>query len=137
MPRVWSAGILGWCAAENGEPERGIALLTEAIAGLRAAQSRHFMHYLLGLLTQVHINLGHDADAMKAVEGGLALADAGGERFYSAELHRLRGELCARSSDDRKRQAEKSFRTAIELARKQGAAALESRAKASLCRWAR
>ena len=137
MPRAWSAGILGWCAAKNGEPERGIALLTEAIAGLRAAQSRHFMHYLLGLLAQVHINLGHDADAMKAVEGGLALADAGGERFYSAELHRLRGELCARSSDDRKRQAEKSFRTAIELARKQGAAALESRAKASLCRWAR
>ena len=48
---------------------------TEAIVALNAAHSRHFMPYLLGLLAQVHIDHGHDADALKAVEEGLALTD--------------------------------------------------------------
>jgi DNA-binding winged helix-turn-helix (wHTH) protein/predicted ATPase len=135
MPKAWSTGIIGWCAAENGDPERGAALLTESIAGLNAAHSRHFMPYLLGLLAQVYIDHGRDADALKAVEEGLALTDEEGERFYRAELHRLRGELFARSSEGKKHLARKAFRDAIELARKQGAAILESRAKASISRW--
>jgi DNA-binding winged helix-turn-helix (wHTH) protein/predicted ATPase len=134
MPKAWSTGMIGWCVAENGEPERGAALLTQGIAELHAAHSRHFMPYLLGLTAQTYIRLGNVADSMKAVEQGIALADAGGERFYSAELHRLKGELLALSSDDRN-DAEKSFRDAIALARKQGAKALETRAKASLQRW--
>jgi len=42
MPRAWSTGVIGWCAAETGDPDRGITLLTEAIAALQAAHSRHF-----------------------------------------------------------------------------------------------
>jgi hypothetical protein len=30
--RAWSTGVVGWCAAERGDSDRGIALLTEAIA---------------------------------------------------------------------------------------------------------
>jgi DNA-binding winged helix-turn-helix (wHTH) protein/predicted ATPase len=135
MPKAWSTGIIGWCAAENGDPERGAALLTEAIAALNAAHSRHFMPYLLGLLAQVYIDHGRNADALKAVEEGLTLTDEEGERFYRAELHRLKGELFARSSDSQKHKAGKAFRDAIELARKQGAAILESKARASNSRW--
>ena len=36
-------GVVGWCAAENGEHDRGLALLTEPIATLQATQSRHLM----------------------------------------------------------------------------------------------
>jgi DNA-binding winged helix-turn-helix (wHTH) protein/predicted ATPase len=135
MPRAWSAGVMGWCAAENGDPARGVALLTEAVTALEAAHSRHFMPYLLGLLAQAHMKLGHHADAMKAVEDGIALAASGGERFYAAELHRLRGDLLARRSDGHIQEAEAAFRTAIEVARQQGATALENRAIASLRRW--
>lgn len=135
MPKAWSMGITGWCAAENGDAERGIALLSGAVAALHAAHSRHFMAYLLGLLAQAHIKLDNGADAMKAVDEGIALADAGGERFYCAELHRLKGELLARASDGCRQPAEQAFRTAIELAKQQGAAVLERRAKASLQCW--
>ena len=137
MPKAWSTGMIGWCVTEQGEPARGAALLAEAIAELHAAHSRHFMPYLLGLTAQTHIKLGNIAAARKAVEEGLALADAGGESFYGAELHRLKGELLALSPDGGNEAAEKSFREAITLARKQGAKALESRAKASLQRWSR
>jgi predicted ATPase len=88
--------VLGWCVAETGDPDRGLGLLTEAIAALRATHSRHFLSYLVGLLAEAQMKAGQHADAMKAVDDGIALADARGERYYSAELHRLHGELLAR-----------------------------------------
>jgi predicted ATPase len=106
MSRAWSTGITGWCAAENGDLDRGIALLTEAITTLHATQSRHTMAYLLGLLADVQMKAGRHADAMKAVEDGIALAETGGERYYSAELHRLRGELFARPPHRQRRKAQ-------------------------------
>jgi predicted ATPase/DNA-binding winged helix-turn-helix (wHTH) protein len=135
MPRAWSTGVVGWCAAENGDPNRGIALLTEAMAALQATQSRHLMCYLLGLLAEVQMKAGHHAEAMKAVEDGIVLAEANGERYYDAELHRLRGELLARPPFGQKRKAEASFRTAIKVAKQQGSRALEHKANESLRRW--
>lgn len=135
MPRAWSTGITGWCAAENGDLDRGIALLTEAITTLHATQSRHTMAYSLGLLADVQMKAGRHADAMKAVEDGIALAETGGERYYSAELHRLRGELFARPPHRQRRKAQASFRAAIKVAKQQGAAVLEHRANASMRRW--
>ena len=83
-------------------------MATQAIAAMRAIHSRHFLPHLFGLLADVHLQAGHKAEAMKAVQGGLATAEATGERFYSAELFRLRRELLARSPEGRK-DAEASF----------------------------
>ena len=135
MLRAWSTGVVGWCAAENGDPDRGIALLIEAMAALQDTQSRHLMCYLLGLLAETQMKAGHHAEAMKAVQEGIALAEARGERYYDAELHRLHGELLARSPSGRKQQAEASFRVAIEIAKEQGARTLERKANDSLRRW--
>jgi predicted ATPase len=135
QPKAWSMGVAGWCIAENGDPDRGIALATQAIAAMQSIQSRHFLCYLLGLLADACIKAGHHSEAMKAVEDGLVLAEATGERFYSAELHRLHGELLARPPHGQKRKAEASFRAAIKVAKQQGAAALERKAIESLRRW--
>jgi predicted ATPase len=135
MQGAWSTGMIGWCAAENGDLDRGIELLTEAITKLQATQSRHTMAYLLGLLADAQMKAGYHVDAMKAAEDGIALAETGGERYYSAELYRLRGELLARPPHRQRRKAEASFRAAIKIAKQQGAAALEHRANASMRRW--
>lgn len=135
QPKAWSMGVAGWCVAENGDLDRGLALATQAIAAMQAIKSRHFLAYLFGLLTDVHLKAGHHAEAMKAVEEGLAIAEATGECFYSAELHRLRGELWARPPYGEKRKAAASFRAAIKLAKQQGATALEHKANESLRRW--
>jgi predicted ATPase len=135
MLRAWSTGVVGWCAAETGDPDRGIALLIEATATLQDTQSRHLMCYLLGLLAETQMKAGHHSEATKAVEEGIALAEARGERYYDAELHRLRGELLARSPKGQKRKAEASFRTAIKIAKDQGARILEHKANESLRRW--
>ena len=128
-----SAVIPGRAIAENGDPDRGIALAMQALAAMQAIQS--FLCYLLGLLADACPKAGRHAEAMKAIEDGLVLAEATGERFYSAELHRLHGELLARPPHGQKRKAEASFRTAIKVAKQQGAAALEHKAIESLRRW--
>ena len=135
MLKAWSTGVVGWCAATSGAPDRGIALLTEAIAALQATQSRHFLCYLLGLLAEVHMEAGHHTEAMKAVEDGITLAEAHGERYYDAELHRLRGELLARPPHGLKVKAAASFRAAIRVAKLQGAGTLERKANESLGHW--
>ena len=132
QPKAWSMGVAGWCLAENGDVAQGLALATQAVATMRAIHSRHFMVYLLGLAADVHLKAGHQAEAIEAVEEGLAMAEATGERFYSAELLRLRGELLARADD--RTGAEASFRAGMEVARRQGARALERKAADSLRR---
>jgi DNA-binding winged helix-turn-helix (wHTH) protein/predicted ATPase len=135
QPMAWSMGVAGWCTAENGDQDRGIALITHAVDRMQSIQSRHFLCYLLGLLADAHLKAGHDAQALQAIEEGLVLAEATGEQFYSAELYRLRGELLARPPRSLQQEAYDSFRIAINLANQQGAKILEHKASASLHRW--
>ena len=71
---------------------------------------------------------------------GLAIANKNGERFYEAELYRLRGELLLMqggsrgSSRNAPTESEQCFRQAIEVARRQGSKSFELRATVSLCR---
>jgi adenylate cyclase len=135
VPKAWSTGVAGWCVAESGESDRGIALLNEAVAALHAMQSRQFISYLLGLLADVNAKAGRHAEAMKVVNEGIAVAEATGERFYLAELYRLHGELCAHPAIRQKKKAEESFRIAIKIAKDQGAASIEHKASDSRRNW--
>jgi predicted ATPase len=135
LTKVWCTGVAGWCAAENGNPDRGLTLLNEAIGALRKMQSMAYMPYLLGLLADVHIKAGNHSQAMDAVEDAIATATSTGERFYIAELYRLHGELLAQTSTGSPEKAAESFRMAIQIARQQGAHLLERKADQSLCRW--
>jgi hypothetical protein len=109
-------------------------LLIDAIGASYAMQTHSFLSYLLGLLSDAHANAGHDDEAVKAVEEGIAMAEATGERFYLAELYRLYGELCAHPAVGQEQKAEESLRLAIKIAKRQGAAALEHKANESLRR---
>src|SRR4029077_13551335 len=129
-----SGALAGWCAVENGERDRGLALLTEATDALRATQSLAWLSYLLGLLSDARIKAGQPSEAMKAVEEAISLVKTTGERFYSAELHRLHGELLARASIGQRDEAKAEFNKALKIAAQQGAVSLERKARDSLRR---
>jgi predicted ATPase len=61
---------------------------------------------------------------------------ATGERFYGAELHRLKGEFLLRQGETEgaRREAEACFRRALTISRRQQAKSLELRASMSLTR---
>src|SRR6185295_5094621 len=72
--------------------------------------------------------------ARETVDDGLAVVQRGGERFYEAELHRLRGEVLLTAAGTSEREAEDAFRQAMAVARSQHAALLLLRAAVSLGR---
>ena len=64
----------------------------------------------------------------------LATVNRTGERYYQAELQRLRGELLLQESQQNCPEAEACFHTALDGARLQQAKSLELRAATSLAR---
>ena len=73
-------------------------------------------------------------DAFSTVSEALAAVDQQEERYYEAEIHRIRGEVLLRQDHSNNAQAEKCFRKAIEIAREQSGKSLELRATTSLAR---
>ena len=80
-----------------------------------------------GLLTT-----GRFDEALKAVEEGLSTSEQRDERFYLAELLRLKGE--ALSMTGQQLEAERWLRQAIAVASRQEAKLFELRSAVSLCR---
>jgi adenylate cyclase len=72
------------------------------------------------------------------VARALARAHESGERWYEAELHRIKGELLLNQSFPAEEQAEACFQNALKVSREQSAKSLELRATTSLSRlWQR
>jgi predicted ATPase len=97
---------------------------------------------MLALLAEACQTAGQITEGLGAVDQALAIAHETGERYYEAELHRLKGELLlARREganmdevDAGYSNAEACFQRAITVARRQSAKSLELRAVMSLCR---
>jgi predicted ATPase len=87
----------------------------------------------LGVLAEGLAGLGRYAEAIAMADRALAAADHGGERWYVAELLRIKGEfLLQEAGDNSILVAEGWFREALRLARKQGALSWELRTAFSL-----
>jgi DNA-binding SARP family transcriptional activator/predicted ATPase len=131
--RAWSSILACHAQAREQPGPTTIASLRESIEAFKASGARLRLPYYLGLLAQVCGLAGRVEDGLAAVDEGMAASRAHNERWWDAELHRLRGELIlaggAEASD-----AEAAYLRAIEIARSQQARALELRAATSLVR---
>ncbi len=90
-----------------------------------------------GYAAHLHWRHGRVADGRAAIADAFALIERTDERYYSAELHRLDGELlrAGKASED---VSEGAFQQALLIARQQGAKFFELRAALSLGRlWQR
>jgi predicted ATPase len=77
---------------------------------------------------------GHADEGLRLLAEALAVADTTAERWYEAELYRLKGELLLAQSAHQHADAEACFQCALTLAGAQQAKAWELRAALSLCR---
>jgi predicted ATPase len=133
--RLWwaMASVLGgWARAAGGDPEAGSGEVVTGLAALEDLGARIMRRSFSGLLADVHRRAGRPQEALAVVEEVLAEDEGDGERFYEAELHRLRGELLLALHPDRRQEAEACFGRALAVARSQGAATLATRAAANL-----
>ena len=131
---IHATALLGWAQAMEGNLADGLKLLRRGLAHWDAAGVLVTRPLLLGLLAEVEQLAGRPGEALRLLDDALALVDRGGERYFEAELHRLKGESLLAVSPPRAAEAEAAFATAISVARRQGAKLLEDRAAASLGR---
>jgi len=131
--RAWSAILVSYALACEQPGTPTIASLRESITAFMASGARLRLPYYLGLLAQVCGRAGHAQDGLAAVEEGMAASRAHNERWWDAELHRVRGGLLLACGAD-EAETEAAYVRAIEIARTQQARALELRAVMSLAR---
>jgi predicted ATPase len=119
---------------EPEEIEHGIAQMELGLTGHRATGGRLREPYWLALLVEGYAEAGNIEQAMTVLAEALKVVDKTEERWYEAELYRLKGELLLRQNSRNADEATDLFRNALETARAQGAKALELRATVSLAR---
>jgi predicted ATPase len=132
--RAWAGILHGW-ARTASEPAQGVAEIRETLAAYERLGSQLSRPHFLGLLAEVLGNASRREEALLVADDALASAERTDERYYEAELHRLKGELLVTSGTDALRmEAESCFHQALAVARRQQAQSLELRAAMSLAR---
>ena len=126
--------LQGWADAQRSEVTTGIARIRDGMAASEATGSHFCTPLFLTLLAEALALTGKIEEALATLDDALAQAAASGEKGWSAEVHRLCGELTGRLPHPDPAKAEESFRTALAIAHEQGTRGYELRAATSLAR---
>jgi class 3 adenylate cyclase/predicted ATPase len=123
----------GWALAEQGQLEEGIAHMHQGLAVLHAMGGELTRPHTLCLLAEAYGKMGQIEKGLALLSEALAGVEDNGERFWEAELYRVKGELLRMQGPD-EAEPETCFRQAVEIARGQRAKSLQLRAVMSWCR---
>ena len=127
----WALAFRGVSLAALGQSQEAFALLTQALAQLRAIGVIVGMPRLLAWLANVSAMLGRPSEAWNYLAEAAQLVEATDERISEAEvLHRIPGDLLKAAGD--RPGAERHYRHAITVAERQSAKVLQLRASSSL-----
>jgi predicted ATPase len=137
----WLAlGILlkGWALTQLNEGDEGIGFLQDGIARWKSTGAEMAVPTFLALQAEAYLSSGRVELGLRTINEALQISARNNERYYDAELHRLKGELWLRKKrggwSTHGEEAEKLFRDALQVARKRNLKAHELRASNSLAR---
>jgi serine/threonine protein kinase/tetratricopeptide (TPR) repeat protein len=127
----------GWALVAAGQEAAGVMQMREGLTAMHAFEADLGRSRYLALLGEACGATGQLAEGLSLLAEALAFAEQSGERFFEAEIHRLRGELLLQSEAPQA-EVEECFHQAIKVAQRQQAKSLELRAVMSLARlWQR
>jgi len=126
-------GHLAWSMVYEGRANEGLEELRRALEG-RDRLGMGSRPSILAMLAEALLQTKQPVAGLRALEDAFSRVEPTGERMYEPELHRLKGELLLAEDASNAAQAEHSFRTAIEISRKQRSKSWELRATTSLAR---
>jgi predicted ATPase len=112
----------------SGSVNTAIDRIERGIDGWRRNGARLIQTYYNALLAEAYAAVSKIPRSLEVIDEGLAKAHAHDERFFEAELWRLKAEYTAHSSPE---EAERHARHAATIAEKQGARSLLLRALTS------
>jgi TOMM system kinase/cyclase fusion protein len=126
--------LRGWALAEQGQSDAGMVQMREGMAACRTTGAEADRAYFLALLAEAYGREGQYDEGLAMLEEALALTDQYEERYWEAEIHRLKGALLLARSAENQVEAEACFHAALAVARHQQAKSLELRAAMRLAR---
>ena len=144
---AWGTIFRGAALAEQGQFEEGLEQMRWGLDAFKSTGTCVSSTWFLVLLTEAYRRSGQWQEGMAVLAEALAFIERTGERFYEAELYRLKGELSLQAEVESRKpvlsavvgaqveeEAEDCFQKAIEISRRQQAKSLELRAAMSLSR---
>jgi class 3 adenylate cyclase/predicted ATPase len=131
---VQGAILRRWALAMQGQGEEGMAQLRQGLTDLRATGATLNFPYYCTLLAEVSAHLGYVEDGLQALAEAHTLMEQHDERWWEADVCRLRGVLLLRQPGTPQAEAEPWLQRALDVARRQEAKSLELRAAMSLSR---
>jgi predicted ATPase len=127
--------LRGWAVAHSGAGAEGLEEIRQGLAQLATIGTEVGATGCLVLLAEAAWVTGRRAEALGAVEAGLAVAELRQQHTSDGELHRLRGDLVLADEDGGgEEEAEGCFVRALETSRQQHATMFELRAAMSFGR---
>jgi class 3 adenylate cyclase/predicted ATPase len=127
--------IRGWALAQQvGQAKEGIEQMHQGLRAYRATGAEQVRSYWLALLAEAHGITGKPEAGLAALAEALIHVDTTGERWYEAELHRLKCVLLLQQNSGNQAEAETCFHHALAIARDQQAKSFELRTATSLAR---
>jgi TOMM system kinase/cyclase fusion protein len=144
--------LRGRAFAEQGRRDEGVTLMRQGLAAWRATGAEMWQSHFLALLAEAYGKGGQIGEGLTILAEALDFVHETGERYYEAELYRLKGVLSLQSwhvktgqdesevappqspPPDPQAEAVECFWKAIKIARRQQAKSLELRASMSLAR---
>jgi predicted ATPase len=134
---LWAAKATihrGWALAMGGKIEDGVLELERGVAAWRATGAAATLPFYYAMQAEAFALLGKTRDGLKGLDEAQILVEQNKDRWWEAEIYRLRGALLLRRPKAKRGEAETWFRRALDVARRQQAKSLELRAATSLAR---
>ena len=103
------------------DAEGGIARMRDHMSELKVTGSEYISDRYLTFIANALGGLGRFDEGLRVVDESFPFIERSGQRYYEAELHRLKGEMLLALDTSNAAQAEQSLRTAIDISRKQHA----------------
>jgi tetratricopeptide (TPR) repeat protein len=123
-----------WTRWWRGEGEAGLAEMRRGLAIVRKQGNVWFLPSLEAALAEAEASAGETDAGLRRLDDALAELEATENRWYEAEIHRIRAEILLKRDPANTAAAEQSLQIAIAIAQSQKARSFELRAALSLAK---
>jgi adenylate cyclase len=128
--------LRGWARSASGDTAEGIAWIEKGLRDYRATGAMLTLPFWLALQAEALHLADRTPEALEAITEAAAWVERSEERWWCAELHRLRGVFLATLGAEES-PIEVSFCAAIRIAKEQKSVSLEKRAEATYAEYHR
>ena len=108
----------GWTLSEQGREQEGIDRMRKGLAAVEATATALVRPHFLALLAEALLKVERLDEAAALLDEATTMVENNGERYYEAELYRLKGELLLQETRESRRSSVSSDRSRLRSRRK-------------------